>query len=51
MGFPVTKRCKESIDCEPMKVCVCMSTYLDILWSHDQEPQWVFLPLKDAMKY
>ena len=42
MGFPVIKRCKEILN----MLCVRMTTYLDMMWSHDQEPQWVFLSLK-----
>ena len=29
---------------------VCMNTYLDMMWSHDQEPQWVFLSHRGAKR-
>ena len=37
--------------CVNDNVCMCMSTYLDILWSHDQEPLWIFLSLISVRVY
>ena len=52
MGFPIIKRCKEILNmCVDDKIeHVCMTTYLDMMWSHDQEPQWVFLSLRGAKR-
>ena len=46
MGFPVIKRCKEILN----MLCVRMTTYLDMMWSYDQEPQWVVQSLRGAKR-